>query len=555
MSGITLRDYQAECVEAVEEASARGVRTQLVVVPTGGGKTIIFSEIVRRGADSPTLILAHRDELLKQAGDKLISVAPELAMSIGYVKAGTNDVGAPVVIASVQTLSRQSRLDQLPKHFGRVIVDEGHHGTADSYQRVIDHVDSDLVLYVTATPKRADGKSLEDIAEEMVFGRSLMWMVERGYLVPPRGKRIEVDVDLGDVKQSRGDFQSEALASALEDADTPVEVLSAYEEHAEGRKTIVFAPTVAMAHHMSAVFCGAGHLAEAVDGKTPGDERAAILRRFHAGETQILCNVGVLTEGFDEPSVGCIILAAPTKSEVKYTQIIGSGLRLYPGKSDCLILDVVGASGDVSVQSLPALFGIDSLLDDEDVLTAAKREEAERVEAELEAEEGAAEQEQEEIDTAAERRRRNAESIRFFSRDRMNWSTIDDRWAIPLNKDQTLVLWPTAGEHFDVLLVNSEDETFKFLARGLDLGYAMGAAEESIRKFGNRLLADAQAAWREDEVTTGQRRYLYRLKLAIPATKGEAADLITQAAMAEMLERIEVVLVEREGAPELERVA
>jgi superfamily II DNA/RNA helicase len=421
--------------------------------------------------------------------------------------------------------------------------------TADSYQAVLDHVDAELTLLVTATPERADGKSLESIVEEMVFARSIEWMVDEGYLVPPRGKRISVDVDLSKVKKSHGDFQAEALADALENADALDDILATYVEHGEGRKTLIFCPTVAMAHHTAAVFREADLAAEAVDGTTPADERHGILHRLHTGETQVVANVGVLTEGFDEPSIGCIIIAAPTKSRVKYTQIVGRGLRLYPGKEDCLILDVVGASEDNSIQSLPALFGLKDLLDDEDVIEGRKREAREAAEREEEAE-------QAQFDPDAERRRRNAESIQFFGRGRMNWITIGDKWTIPLDRFRTIVLWPTAGEHFDVLLLNEEKESFKFLARGLDLGYAQGAAEETIRKHGNRLLADSKAAWREDKVTPGQRGLLKHLRLDVPPTKGEAADLITESKVAELLERVERALVGREvPAPELERVA
>jgi superfamily II DNA/RNA helicase len=388
----------------------------------------------------------------------------------------------------------------------------------------------------------------------MVFARSIEWMVDQGYLCPPRGKRISIDIDLSKVKKSHGDFQADALADALEDADALDDILATYVEHGEERKTLIFCPTVAMAHHTAAVFRDSGLAAEAVDGTTPQDERHGILQRLHTGETQIVANVGVLTEGFDEPSIGCIIIAAPTKSRVKYTQIVGRGLRLYPGKEDCLILDVVGASEDNSIQSLPALFGLASLLDDEDVVEGREREAREA--AEREEEEAAGRQEQE--SERDERRRRNAESIQFFGRGRMNWTTIDDKWTIPVDGPRTIVLWPTAGEHFDVLLLNEEKESFKFLARSLDMGYAQGAAEETIRKHGNRLLADSKAAWREDKPTPGQTRYLARHRLPPATTKGEASDRIARHRVAGLLERVERALIEREARShdyDLERVA
>lgn len=427
--------------------------------------------------------------------------------------------------------------------------------TADSYQAVLDWLDAELVLGVTATAERADGTSLEEYFDELVFARSLGWMVEQGYLVPPRGKRISVDVDLSKVKKSHGDFQSDALADALEGADAIGDILAAYTEHGEERKTVVFTPNVAMAHHTADAFRDAGHAAEAVDGDTPDIERAAILERFHTGGTKVLVNCALLIEGWDEPSVGCIILAAPTKSKVKFTQIIGRGLRLYPGKQDCVVLDVVGASEDNSIASLPPLFGLDSLLDGESVTEAQGRE---RREAQEEAERAAGEEEAA-IDKAARRRRRNAESIAFFNRDRMHWITIGDRWAIPLDAEHTIVLWPTEGEHFDVLLVDDPKQTFRYLAHGLDLGYATGSAEETVKKHGSRLLGDTKAVWREDPVSQGQRRHLYRLGLGarMPGTKGEANDLIEEAKLAKQLGRIEATLKARVAAEghDLERVA
>lgn len=533
---IQLRDYQQDAIDASRKALARGIQKQLMVLPTGGGKTIVFSAISQERQEESILILAHRDELLTQARDKLISVAPELAMSTGLVKARANDVNAPVVIASVQTLARKSRLDQLPNEFGTVIIDEAHHAASPTYQRIIDHIDAALVLGVTATPERHDGKSLETVFDEIVYARSIEDMIRDGYLVPPVGKRITVDADLSEVKVTAGDFQGEALANVLEEAGTPAEVLNAYLEHGENRKTLVFAPTVNMAHHMAQVFQAAGLPAEALDGDTPKAERDGILSRLRTGETNIVCNVGVLTEGFDEPSISCVILAAPTKSRSKYTQIVGRGLRLHPAKKDCLILDVAGASDDLSIESLPTLFGLREILDGENVLDALEREAAEN-EARRRAEMDEAQRQAAEEDAEREKKRkRRADSIAFFGRDRMHWNVVDEKWTIAFNGQKTLVIWPEPTEdRFAVLLVDTEQRRFRVLARGLDFGYAQGVVEESIRRHGQKTLADTKAEWRTDEVTKGQRGYLYRLGLPVPATKGEAADLITEANLREIL--------------------
>jgi superfamily II DNA or RNA helicase len=551
MSGIVLRDYQEECVDAVLRGVERGVRSQLTISPTGSGKTVIFGEVIRRRhrPDGVAVVLAHRDELLKQAGEKLEAAAPELAMDIGYVKAKQNDV------ASVQTVARLARREQLPRDVDTVIVDEAHHIVAPSYQEVIDWLNPQLLLGVTATAERADGKDLEEHFDEIVFARSIEWMVRRGYLCEPRGKRITVDVDLAGVKKSHGDFQADDLADKLEMANTPTQVLDSWREHAGSRKTLIFAPNVAMAHHMADVFVADGIPAEAVDGTTPDDERAAILHRFHTGETRVLSNCAILTEGYDEPSVECIVLAAPTKSNVKYTQIVGRGLRLYPGKDDCLLLDVVGASEDNSIASLPALFGLRDLLDGESIGEARKRQERE----DQEAREREAEKTRKALGVKAEPKRRKSEAIEFFGRDRMNWITVKGCWAIALNGMETIVLRPATDgvEHFDVLLVSPKKETeadgekhrgaFRYLARGLDLGYAQGAAEETVRKHGSRSLADSKAAWRDELVSPKQHSALRRLGLAIPGTKGEASDLIDQANLRLTLERVEKAIVQREA--------
>jgi superfamily II DNA or RNA helicase len=555
VSGIVLRDYQEECVGAVLAGVARGVGRQLAISPTGSGKTVVFGEVIRRRhrPGGVTVVLAHRDELLKQAGEKLEDAAPELAMEIGYVKAKQNDVHKSIIVASVQTLARKSRREQLPPDIDTVIVDEAHHIVAPSYQEAIEWLNPDLLLGVTATAERADGKDLEEHFDEIVFARSIEWMVRHGYLCEPRGKRISVDVDLGAVKKSHGDFQADDLADKLELANTPDLVLDSWRDYASDRKTLIFAPNVAMAHRMAEVFCAEGIAAEAVDGSTPDDERAAILHRFHTGETRVLSNCAILTEGYDEPSVECIVLAAPTKSNVKYTQIVGRGLRLYPGKKDCLLLDVVGASEDNSIASLPALFGLRDLLEGESIGEARRRHEREDQEArdrEAETNRKASE--------VKERKKRSAESIEFFDRDRMNWIKVSDCWAIALNGTETIVLRPLAdgAEHFDVLLVNPKKQvevdgerhkgSFKFLARGLDLGYAQGAAEETVRKHGSRQLVDSKAAWRSEKVSPKQHGMLRRFGIGAPDTRGEAADLIDQANVALMVERIDLALAERE---------
>lgn len=353
----SLRPYQEKAIEAVDAALARGVTRPLIVLPTGTGKTVMFAALIARRGGS-ALVLAHRDELLTQAGAKLAAADPALAMSMGRVQAARNDVNAPVVLASVQTLASHKRLEQLPRTFDTVIVDEAHHAAAASYLRVLDHLsESPLIVGVTATPMRADGEALSQAFTEVVYEKHISEMIRAGYLCDIRGVRVGIDCDLARVPTTNGDLDAGKLGKALAAANAPQHVVVAYQAHAQGRKAIVFTPTVELAHEQAAMFRYGGIDAEALDGETPKLERAAILKRFDKDETRVLVNVGVLTEGVDVPSVDCIILARPTKSQALYAQCVGRGLRTLPGKTDCLIIDVVGATERLDLQTLPDLLG------------------------------------------------------------------------------------------------------------------------------------------------------------------------------------------------------
>nr|MBA2240678.1 DEAD/DEAH box helicase [Solirubrobacterales bacterium] len=486
-----LRPYQEEAIESIREANARGIRRSLVALPTGSGKTVVFSHLIRQRGGT-ALILAHRDELLQQAADKLSTVAPELAMSMGFVKGPQDDTHAPVVVASVQTLARRARLARLPREFETVVVDEAHHAAADSYRRILDHVaGSPLITGFTATPERSDKRRLANVFEEVVYAKSIEEMIRAGYLCNLQGIRVGIDLDLREVKQSRGDFQAEDLGQALSRSGAVADVLDAYRDHASERKAIIFCPTVALAHEMAETFRSAGIAAGSVDGRTPLDERRATLAALGTGELRVVANVGVLTEGFDEPSVDCVVMAAPTRSRVKYVQIVGRGLRLHPGKADCLVLDVAGVSDTLSIQSLPALFDLQAPPKPKETVTEALDREL------ADEEERAAEQAKRD---ASERRRARKRPIAFFSRERLHWLRVGERWVLSAGEGELLVLDKVAEKatSWRVLLVGESNA--KIVARGLDLGYAQGAAEEAVRERGITYLVDREAPWRATRV-------------------------------------------------------
>ncbi len=544
---LTLRPYQQEAVDAVQAAVRRGIQRPMVVCPTGTGKTIIFASLIARRGGS-ALVLAHRDELLRQAAEKIAIADPTLALGVGFVAAQRNDVNAPVVVGSVQTLARANRLARLPRQFDTVIVDECHHASARSYRRILAHLGpSPLILGVTATPARADGKQLGDVWQEIVYQRAIAEMIRAGYLTDIRGVRVGLEqVKLDQVDQSGGDFDADALGRALEQASAPLHVLAAYRLHATGRKAIVFLPTVPLAHRMASVFREAGIRAEALDGKTPWEQRRGILARLHTGETRVVANVGVLSEGVDVPSVDAVIMATPTRSQVKYSQAIGRGLRTFPNKQDCLVIDVVGVTERLDLQTLPRLFNLRGVPAPEVTVTEAlerealEREEIERrraLERQKADEHPAAAGKEKTPDGELRSRPVSMLAARRQRPRRLRWLRHNECWLVSLGKAGTLALVPD-GQRWRVLRLHRNGH--EQLAGGVDLGYGHGIAEDYVRAAGAQALAAPYARWRGKPMNGAQAGELRRLGVTPRdgVTKGEASDLITVARAAAALERL-----------------
>lgn len=336
---LALRPYQSKAIEAIHTKWDAGVVRIATVLPTGGGKTVIFShlaeEYLARNPGKRVLVLAHTDELVLQAAAKMKQVAPH--RTIGIVKAERNEVHAELIVASVQSLRGKARRDKL-KAVGLIVVDECHRGVAKTYQTILEHFGalppreipegwkpSCLAAGFTATLVRADDKKLSDVWEDVAFRLSIAFMIRAGYLLDIKGRRIEVPkLDLKSIKQSGGDYQEGALGEALIEAMAPEIVAKAYLEHAHDRKGLLFAPTVESATVFAQAFNDLGIVAEVVHGALPRDERRAILLRLKSGETQVVANCMVLTEGFDEPTVSCVVMARPTKSSGLWQQCLDS---------------------------------------------------------------------------------------------------------------------------------------------------------------------------------------------------------------------------------------
>jgi superfamily II DNA or RNA helicase len=334
-----LRGYQREAVAGVF-TSWRQFDRSLGIAPTGSGKTVIFAEVAeQRQPFGRTLILAHRDELIGQAIDKLyrfkgLVAAKEKAQDRANLDAG-------VVVASVQTLARSKRLERFPAdHFATVIVDESHHILAETYQRILRHLHSEKILGVTATPDRGDARNLGRFFEDVAFEIGLVDLIKAGFLCPIKVRTIPVKIDISNVSTRAGDFSEEELAEALE----PVleKIAEAVITYAKNRKSLIFVPLIRIATQFAGILKQNGLAAEMICGVCT--DRAEKLARFSSGETQILCNAMLLGEGYDEPSIDCVIVLRPTKIRSFYAQMVGRGTRIHPGKNDLLILDFLWIS-------------------------------------------------------------------------------------------------------------------------------------------------------------------------------------------------------------------
>lgn len=371
-AGFELRDYQQECLTAIKAGYQAGVRRQLICLPTGTGKTVIFSQFPAFfRMKKRMLVLAHREELLEQARHKLLQANPGLRVDVEQAvhKASAE---SDVVVASVATLGRADspRLRRLdPEQFYLFVVDEAHHATAETYQRVLNHFGvfapgtQKLLTGFTATPKRGDGEGLNKVFQEITFARELPEMIDAGYLAPMAAYRVETSVDLAGVRTRLGDFVSGQLSERVNTRERNRLVVTIYKERLEGRKTLCFCVDVAHAEELAAEFASAGISTGCVTGNLERDERAGALEKFRSGETRVLTNCMVLTEGYDEPSVAGIILARPTKSAALYMQMIGRGTRLHPGKENVTIIDVVDVTNDKRLVNLATLFGLPQRFD------------------------------------------------------------------------------------------------------------------------------------------------------------------------------------------------
>lgn len=538
---LQLRDYQEDAVNQTFEAIRLGTNRPAVVLPTGAGKTVIFSWIANRWVRTyrtVVLVLVHRDELATQTVKKLHDVAPSL--KVGVVKGQRNEyANVDVVVGSVQTLRRFARRNPI-QNVGLVIVDEAHHAAAESYREILDHfgcfTGQTPAVGFSATLVRSDKGDLSEVWERVVCQRDILDLIPK-YLCDVRGKLVTVDgLSLSEIKTTRGDFSESSLTDALLTAEAQRFVVNAYFEHARDRKTIVFTPTVAAARAFNDQFIATGVRSAVIWGTMPAEERRLTLKRFETGDLEVIVNCMVLTEGFDEPSASCAIIARPTKSAALYVQMVGRVLRKHPSKRDALVLDVVGASHEHRLATLADL-------------TSRRVEEIQPGESLLE---------------AATRERRqgnpnlanyvvNTDDIDLFHRSPSVWlktyegvwfistrcatvSMIDGECVITNNTRKCTghiwFIWPDSNEPgaYKVGVRPTYGNGGRFLRDGLDLETAMSWAEQFAGEE-DKTLANRSASWRRkaEKPSEQQRDFAERLGLEFPenVTKRDLSDMIS----------------------------
>ncbi len=538
-SRFSLRDYQKECLEAIYEGYKRGIRRALVSLPTGSGKTVIFSEFPRYfRMKKQMIVLAHRAELLDQAKDKITRANPGLKVEVEQA----DRIASPesdVIIASVPTLGRadSKRLVALdPDRFFLIIVDEAHHSTAETYKRILEYLGvfhpetQKLLVGFTATPKRGDGVGLNEVYQEIVYSKPLPDMINDGYLSPVAGYRVETDVDLTRVKTRMGDFVTSQLSSAVNIEARNRIITKVYHDYLKGKKSLCFCVDVAHALSVAAAFKREDISADAITGDMDTERRGEILQSFSKGDIDVLANCMVLTEGYDEPSVEGIILARPTKSSLLYTQMIGRGTRLHPGKENVTVIDIVDVTKGHSLATLPSLFGLSPDFNLEGHTTDEAREAIRWVEA------NRPWVPVEKASSLTDLRYRctkidlfdlkTPDEVIYYAD--FAWVSLGGGYKLSLSKGRRITIMPTILENYEIALFDKGVERIIFEKK--DLPSAIYEAENFIKNEYNDLipLLSLYSKWRNQPATEKQLAILLSRNLDVPKgiTKGQASHLI-----------------------------
>jgi superfamily II DNA or RNA helicase len=509
---IKLRPYQEECLKAINTAFENGIARQLVHLATAAGKTVIFAHLIQQKC-CRTLVLAHTLELLEQARDKIQMICPSL--DVGLVNAHNKEFNKSIVVSTIQSARQADNLKHLQdQDFELCIYDECHRSASESSRSVLDALDfgkgtKRLLAGFSSTPYRNDSRGLGEVFDEVVYHKSIKDLIEVGYLCQPKGIKIKTDLDLATIKSESGDFVTEALSDYMNTPEMNDLVVNTFIEHAKNRKTVCFAVTVDHANRLSEAFRDRGITSETIHGGTPKNERKALLERFKNGEILVLTNCQLLTEGWDCPDVSCVLVARPTQSKSLFVQMAGRGLRLFPNKKDCLILDFGSKTH--------SLCGMASLVGD--------TEEEER----KERTEGKMSEFAKELPRTINKKLRAAIEEFDLLGDAFTWIKDGPSYSLKAIGNKVLKIFPTAEGRFSVVFFDGNNP--QTIARDLSFEYAFASAEEYAKE--NRpifVVSDIEATWRTLPISGKQkdvfRSYGYRAGIG-ELSRGQAALIIS----------------------------
>ena len=510
---IALRDYQIEAINSVTVSFLEGIHRQLIILPTGSGKTIIMAALAMQ-FNKKTLLIAHREELISQAVDKFRLVWPEA--SIGVCMAERDEIDRQVVIGSVQSCSRPKRLERLKEQgFELMMIDEAHHSSADSYQNVINDlgfgIDSKkLLVGVTATPQRADSQTLGSTFEKITFSRSIGTMIKAGYLSPVVGRKILTNLTFQRIATSGGDFVLSDLAEAMNTEERNKFIVDKFKQYASQRKSIAFCCDVQHCKDLSDAFNNQGIKSGAVWGDMASEDRQRTLEDLKHGRIQVATSCGILTEGYDEPSINSIIMARPTKSSSLYTQCVGRGLRLWPGKSDCLVLDFTDRHNNLdAIMTLNSVVPEALHISEECIPQNNDVDRTSKIEVIHDLDE--------EFDILG--------ATRFI------WTSIgDDEWSLIDDKKREIVMHPSS-KGYTAILYYPDETSRKIVEKPLPLDYCSGVCEDFARRNLEIAFADMSKPWMSSSScpTQGQINYLEKQNIDCSnMNRGKASLTIRQ---------------------------
>lgn len=508
-SSITLRPYQKECIDSIQQMLSKGTNRVLCSLATGAGKTIIFANLIKE-LGKRALILVHTHELQKQAEEKIKMILPKAC--IGFVNAECKEFDQEIVIATIQAAQQPYNLAALEQQlFSVLIFDECHHAVTPGASDLLKKLDfgpktDKKLIGFTATAFRADGKGLGEAFDAIAYEKTTKELIAEGWLVRPQGFKVATNLDLSRVKKENGDLQAASLSTVM---NTPVMnglVVDAYVNNAAGLKAICFAVNVQHAHDLAQTFNNRGIAAAVVHGKMPTIERENILRDYKEGDLKILTNCAVLTEGFDAPETSCIIMARPTQSLGLYQQMVGRGLRKFPNKNSCIVIDFNERNHSICNVAL--------LLKD----------------AELHAEQGNQNRKQQ-VKIPAKLNPKLKTALRTYDPlgETFLWNKTDGGYSLQGTSGENLAIETQFNGLYRIAFYKHQRKSI--VAQDLNFDYAFGQAEE-LAKANRKLFvfADKEAKWRNEPITDRQKDVFKRFgyKAGIDKlTRGQASFVMT----------------------------